>query len=200
GLRPRSHALARRPRLRVVRDRPAGRAPRRPPGDPHLARRGYRGPRPPPARLGGRARGLTEVPLRVLLVDDHRILREGLCACLAQEQDMEVVGQAGDGHAALACVRELHPEVVVMDIALPELNGVDVTRQIRTEWPHVQVVALSAYADRRYVLAMLEAGARGVGLKAAAGHQLPRAGGGGGAGGGPPPGRRAGRGGPRHLA
>lgn len=113
--------------------------------------------------------------VRVLLVDDHKMMREGLCALLAGETDIDVVGEAADGRTALDLVRTLHPDVVVMDVGMPELNGVDATRRIRTEFERVKVVALSTHADKRYVQHMLEAGACGYVLKIAAHDELLRA-------------------------
>jgi len=113
--------------------------------------------------------------VRVLLVDDHKIMREGLAALLAGVPDMEVVGQASDGREALDLVRSALPDVVVMDIGMPELNGVEATRRVRTEHPRVKVIALSTHTDKRYVQHMLEAGACGYVLKIAAHEELVRA-------------------------
>jgi DNA-binding NarL/FixJ family response regulator len=106
------------------------------------------------------------------LVDDHRIMRDGLRALLSAASDIEIVGEASDGRMALDLVRTLAPDVVVMDIGMPELNGVDATRQIRIANPRVNVVALSTHTDRRYVHHMLEAGACGYVVKIAAHEQL----------------------------
>jgi DNA-binding NarL/FixJ family response regulator len=113
--------------------------------------------------------------IRILLADDHQMLRDGLCSILASESDMEVVGETGDGRTAVSMCRTLVPDVVVMDIAMPDLNGVEATRQIKRENPKVKVVALSMYPDRRYVIGMLEAGASGYVLKASAYDELTRA-------------------------
>jgi two-component system NarL family response regulator len=115
------------------------------------------------------------VTTRVLLVDDHELMRQGLRSILESEQDVEVVGEAVSGRDAVALARSLEPDVVVMDVAMKDLNGIEATRQIRTECPRVQVVALSSYSDRRYVAAILEAGARGYVLKADAYDDLRRA-------------------------
>lgn len=112
---------------------------------------------------------------RVLLVDDHAILREGLGALLGDQTDIEIVGQASDGRTAIDLVRTLAPDVVVMDVGMPELNGIDATKRIRAEYPLVRVVALSTHTDRRYVQHMLEAGACGYVLKVAAYDELLRA-------------------------
>ena len=113
--------------------------------------------------------------VRVLLVDDHQMMREGLRALLAGVPDIEVVGEASDGRTALDLVRTLSPDVVVMDVGMPELNGVEATRQIRAEHERVKVIALSTHTDKRYVHHMLEAGACGYVLKIAAHDELLRA-------------------------
>lgn len=109
---------------------------------------------------------------RVLLVDDHTMMRQGLKALLSECHDIEMVGECADGREALDLVRTLSPDVVVMDIGMPELNGVEATRRIRTEFPRVKVVALSTHTDKRYVHNMLEAGACGYVLKIAAHAEL----------------------------
>jgi DNA-binding NarL/FixJ family response regulator len=113
--------------------------------------------------------------IRVLLVDDHTMMRNGLRALFTSAPEVEVVGEAGDGRAALDLVRTLLPEVVVMDVGMPELNGVETTRQIRAGYPKTKVIALSTYTDRRYVQHMLEAGACGYVLKIGAYEELLRA-------------------------
>jgi two-component system NarL family response regulator len=113
--------------------------------------------------------------IRVLLADDHQVLRDGLRAVLALESDIEVVGEANDGHAAVEMARRLVPDVVLMDIGMHGLNGVEATRRIKAENPNVKVIALSTYSDKRYVLSMLEAEASGYVLKAAAVDEMCRA-------------------------
>ena len=113
--------------------------------------------------------------VRVLLVDDHRMMREGLRVLLAAAPDIEIVGEASDGRMALDLVRTLSPDVVVMDVGMPELNGVEATRQIRAENEGVKVIALSTHTDKSYVHHMLEAGACGYVLKIAAYDELLRA-------------------------
>jgi two-component system response regulator NreC len=113
--------------------------------------------------------------LRILLVDDHQIVRQGLRTLLEKELDMEVVAEAGDGRAAVRLTREVSPQVVIMDVAMPDLNGIEATRQIVTEFPHVKVIALSMHADRRFVANMLKAGASGYLLKDAAFEELAQA-------------------------
>ena len=111
----------------------------------------------------------------VLLVDDHRMMLEGLRSVLESEEGYEVVGEALNGRAAVEMARSLKPEVVVMDIGMPDLNGVEATRQIRAENPGVRVAALSTHTDKRYVLAMLDAGASAYVLKVSAYDELQRA-------------------------
>ncbi len=99
--------------------------------------------------------------IRILLVDDHKIVCEAITSLLENELGMEVVGQAEDGRRAVELVRKLHPNVVVMDIVMPNLNGIEATRKIVHEFDDVRVIALSAHSDRRNVREMLMAGALG---------------------------------------
>ena len=103
---------------------------------------------------------------RILLVDDHELMREGLRSILAREENVEIVGEASSGREAVSLSRTLDPDVVVMDVGMKDLNGIDATRQIRREFPKVQVIALSSHSDSRYVSAILDAGACGYVLKA----------------------------------
>ncbi len=113
--------------------------------------------------------------IRVLLVDDHQVLREGLRRILEDTPGIEVVGEADDGRAALAAVLEARPDVVVMDVGMQGMNGIDATQQLRKEHPAVQVVALSMHADKRYVRNMIRAGACAYVLKESASEDLLRA-------------------------
>jgi len=99
--------------------------------------------------------------IRVLLVDDHAIVREGLRLVLAAEPTIEVIGEAEDGREALNLVENMRPDVVVMDIAMPNLNGLEATRQIRRRTPDVQVVILTMHENRLYSLEIAKAGAAG---------------------------------------
>ena len=103
--------------------------------------------------------------IRIVLADDHRIVRDGLCALLAREKDIELIGQADDGLGAVRLARELRPDIVVTDVSMPGLNGVEATRRIRADEPSVRVLCLSVHAESRMVLAVLEAGASGYVLK-----------------------------------
>lgn len=109
--------------------------------------------------------------MKILLVDDHKIMRDGLRAILEKE-DLEVVGEAASGREALTQARRLHPQVVVMDISMPDLNGVDATGKLLAEMPGLKVIGLSMNSDRRYVLAMFKAGAVGYLIKNAAAEEL----------------------------
>ena len=113
--------------------------------------------------------------LRVLLADDHRILREGLVALLSREGDIEIVGQADDGLQAVKLARELQPDVAVVDVAMPGLNGLEAMRRIRDEAPAVRTLCLSVHDDSRMVLAVLDAGASGYVLKDCSFDELARA-------------------------
>jgi len=113
--------------------------------------------------------------IRILIADDHQIVRQGLRTLLEKEPDLEVVAEAEDGRATVRMVRELTPEVVIMDVAMPDLNGIEATRQIVSEFPGIKVIALSMYADRRFVVNMLKAGASGYLLKDCAFEELTRA-------------------------
>jgi len=99
--------------------------------------------------------------IRVLIVDDHKILRDGLRNLIQAQVDMEVVGEAENGRDALRLAEETRPDVVLMDISMPDLNGIDATRQLLAAVPTAKVIALSMYANQRFVAGMLAAGARG---------------------------------------
>lgn len=102
---------------------------------------------------------------RILLVDDHQIMREGLMSLMAGEPDLEVVGDASDGRQAVQMAKKLKPDLVVMDISMPGLSGIEATRQILEELSRVRVLALSMHADPRFVAGALEAGAHGYMIK-----------------------------------
>jgi DNA-binding NarL/FixJ family response regulator len=110
--------------------------------------------------------------IRVVIADDHTILRVGLRAFLRYHGDIAVVGEAQDGAGAVARVEELHPDVVLMDIAMPGMNGIEATRQIRERFPGTRVLVLTQYKDPQYILPLLRAGASGYLLKDALGAEL----------------------------
>ncbi|MRS11962.1 MAG: response regulator transcription factor [Actinobacteria bacterium] len=110
--------------------------------------------------------------IRLLLVDDHQIVREGLRSLLAKEMDIEVVGEADNGRDALRLCAAFKPDVVVMDVTMQGLNGIDATRELTTDHPDVRVIALSMHSDRRYVSDMLASGASGYLLKDSAYDEL----------------------------
>lgn len=110
--------------------------------------------------------------IRLLLVDDHAILREGLRALLEREADMQVVGEAEDGRAAVELARQMKPDVVLMDIAMPLLNGIEATRQIKCLAYPIEVLVLSMYDDESYIRQSLSAGAIGYILKDAIAREL----------------------------
>jgi len=101
----------------------------------------------------------------VLIADDHQIVREGLRSLLAKESWIRVVGEAAEGRTAVRLARELAPDVIIMDVTMPDLNGIEATRQIVAEFPAIRVLAFSMHDDRRFVLNMLKAGAKGYLLK-----------------------------------
>jgi DNA-binding NarL/FixJ family response regulator len=103
--------------------------------------------------------------IKVLLADDHGILRQGIQALIEKQSDIEVVGQAGNGLMAVEMTRQLHPDVVILDVSMPVLNGIEATRQIKSELPEVKVLALSVHANKEFILAMVKAGASGYMLK-----------------------------------
>lgn len=100
-------------------------------------------------------------PIRVLVVDDHAIVREGICALLARREDIEVVGEAADGKRALDAVVQLDPDVVLMDIAMPGMNGLEATREIHARFPSTRILVLTQHENKEYVLPLLHAGAAG---------------------------------------
>jgi DNA-binding NarL/FixJ family response regulator len=103
--------------------------------------------------------------IKVLLVDDHVLIREGLRSLLEKQPDVQVVGEAEDGRRALELVAELSPDIVIMDVTMPRLGGIEATRQVTTEFPSVKVIALSIHSKRRFIADMLSAGAVGYILK-----------------------------------
>jgi len=110
--------------------------------------------------------------IKILLADDHEIIRNGLRSLIEKELGLRVIGEAEDGRMALRLARDLKPDMVVMDIGMPDLNGIEATRQITTDVPGVKVLALSMHTDKRFVTGMLKAGASGYMLKEGAFEEL----------------------------
>ncbi len=110
--------------------------------------------------------------IRVMLADDHTVLRDGLRSLLESQADITVIGEAANGRDAVREVEKLRPDVVVMDIAMPDLNGIEATRIISDRWPEVRVVMLSVFSDAEYIYRALQAGASGYLLKSSAGREV----------------------------
>lgn len=129
-----------------------------------------------PKNITGNDSGKVEaVTIPILLADDHKIIRDGLRSLLSREKGMEVVGEAENGRVAVKLARKLKPKIVIMDITMPELNGMDAARQILNECPGAKIIALSMHSDRRFVVEMFKAGVAGYLLKDCAFEELARA-------------------------
>ncbi len=113
--------------------------------------------------------------VKILLADDHRIMREALRSLIEKESDMKVVAEAADGLTAVRLSREVSPDVVIMDITMPELNGVEATNQILSDAPNVKILGLSMHSDEHFVAGMLKAGGSGYLLKDCAAEELVQA-------------------------
>ena len=113
--------------------------------------------------------------IKIILAEDHKIVRDGLKTLLENEEDMEVIAETEDGRTAVKLAKQLFPDVIIMDITMPDMNGIDATRDVLKEAPGVKVIALSMHSDRRFVTGMLEAGASGYLLKDCAFEELARA-------------------------
>lgn len=112
--------------------------------------------------------------IRIMLVDDHKIFREALKGILEREHDISLVGEANDGSEALTLAQKLHPDVVLMDIGMPVMGGIEAARALIADQPESKIIALSTYSDRRIVLQMLDTGARGYVVKSAGRDELLR--------------------------
>lgn len=110
--------------------------------------------------------------IRILIADDHTLLRNGICAILEDEPDMQIVGEASDGREAVRLATQLKPHVLLMDIAMPLLNGLEATRQIKREHPEINILVLTMYDHEEYFRQMLEVGASGYIIKRAAASEL----------------------------
>jgi DNA-binding NarL/FixJ family response regulator len=113
--------------------------------------------------------------MKIMVVDEHKILREGLSTLINKQPNMETIGEATDGREAIETVNKLSPDLVLMDVTMPNLNGIEATRKIKSKNPDIEIIALSLHSDRRYVLGMLDAGASGYLLKECAFDELVRA-------------------------
>jgi len=110
--------------------------------------------------------------IKILLAEDHVVVRQGTRQLLEQEQDLEVIGEAGDGEEAVQLAVQLKPDVVIMDIAMPKLSGIEATKQIKALLPSVAVLVLTGYDYDEYIFSLLEAGAAGYLLKSVSGEEL----------------------------
>ena len=117
----------------------------------------------------------TAQPIRVIIVDDHAMVRKGLIAFLKNEPTLELVGEARDGREAIESCERLQPDVILMDLVMPELGGVAATRTIHQRWPNVQVIALTSFQEKELVQDALQAGAKGYLLKNVSGEELAEA-------------------------
>jgi len=113
--------------------------------------------------------------IRLVLADDHAVVRSGTRELLEQEPDLKIVGEASNGEEAVRLAQELHPDVLVMDVRMPKMSGVEATRRIKSERPDIRVLVLTAHDDDEYVFALLQAGANGYLLKTAEIDELVRA-------------------------
>jgi DNA-binding NarL/FixJ family response regulator len=113
--------------------------------------------------------------LRLLLADDHAVVRDGLKLLINNQPDMEVVGEAENGNIALQKAKELHPDIIIMDVSMPELNGVQATERLKVSCPRVKVIALSAYSDEAHIRQLLSSGASSYVLKRTITEELIRA-------------------------
>lgn len=112
------------------------------------------------------------MPIRIIIADDHRLFREGLVNLLSESKDIEIVAQAENGKEAILKAKELNPDIVIMDIGMPIMNGVEATGKLLKEIPGIKVIALSMHSDKQYIKGMLEAGACGYLFKNCAYHEL----------------------------
>lgn len=110
--------------------------------------------------------------LKVVLADDHEMIREGLKMLIQEQADMEVIGEAGSGRAAWQQIKKLPPDIVVTDVSMPDMNGAQLTKRLRQEYPHIKVIALTGFEDQNYLRQLLQAGVSGYVLKRVAAKQL----------------------------
>jgi len=115
------------------------------------------------------------MPIRIVIADDHKIMRDGLRKLLEQEEDMKVVAEAEDGYSILDLAEEVKPDVIIMDVSMPNLNGIEASRKILARFPEIRIVALSMHNDKRFIAGMFDAGASAYLLKDSAFSQLAEA-------------------------
>lgn len=113
--------------------------------------------------------------IKLLLADDHPVVRRGIASCLSRQANLEILGEAADGHDALKKARELAPDIILMDIDMPQMNGLAVTEVLRKELPNIKVLILSMHSNTEYVLRIIQSGARGYVLKEASPEELIKA-------------------------
>jgi DNA-binding NarL/FixJ family response regulator len=111
-------------------------------------------------------------PVRIMLVDDHPLIREAIAHLVASAPDFELVGEAADGKECLERIADLRPDILILDIAMPDMNGEQVSRELRHRYPELKIIALSGYNDRQFVRAMIKAGAKAYVVKSASGREL----------------------------
>jgi DNA-binding NarL/FixJ family response regulator len=110
--------------------------------------------------------------MRIMLAEDHKVVREGTRRLLESQADFDVVGEASDGVEAVELAKKLKPEIIIMDVSMPRLNGIEATKQIKAIYPNIAILPLTGYDDDEYVFALLEAGAAGYLLKDSSGEEL----------------------------
>jgi DNA-binding NarL/FixJ family response regulator len=110
--------------------------------------------------------------IKIMVVDEHKIVREGLATLIAKQPNMEIVGEATDGREALDLVEKSTPDLILMDVAMPNLNGIEATRRIKSKRPEIEIIALSLHSERQFVLGMISAGASGYLIKQCAFDEL----------------------------
>jgi two-component system response regulator NreC len=125
--------------------------------------------------MSGQAEKQKSGKLRILLAEDHEMVREGLRLLVNAQPDMEVIGEAGNGQAAIESARELGPDIIIMDVSMPKMNGLQATEKLKRDLPHVKVLALTRHTDTGFLQQLFRAGASGYVLKQSTSDELMRA-------------------------